>query len=53
VLSSDVARLEQSQRVASLRLQRLDAQVSLIQALGGGYTATDDLAVAARDAKSP
>jgi outer membrane protein TolC len=37
VLSADVARLEQSQRVALLRLQRLDAQIALIEALGGGY----------------
>ncbi|MBE1160841.1 efflux transporter outer membrane subunit [Dyella acidiphila] len=39
VLSSDVARLQQSQRVATLRMQRLDAQIALIQALGGGYAA--------------
>ncbi|HTV86915.1 MAG TPA: efflux transporter outer membrane subunit [Dyella sp.] len=53
VLSADVARLEQSQRVATLRLQRLDAQVSLIKALGGGYAATDDLAVNGHVAASP
>jgi len=53
VLSSDVARLEQSQRVATLRLQRLDAQISLIQALGGGFTAPDNIAMADRVAKSP
>jgi NodT family efflux transporter outer membrane factor (OMF) lipoprotein len=53
VLSSDVARLEQSQRVATLRMQRLDAQVSLIQALGGGYASTDDVAVVNHTAPSP
>lgn len=53
VLSADVARLEQSQRVATLRLERLDAQVSLIQALGGGYASTDDLAIAGHGAASP
>jgi NodT family efflux transporter outer membrane factor (OMF) lipoprotein len=53
VLSADVARLEQSQRVATLRMQRLDAQVSLIQSLGGGYTSSDDLAAADHTAKSP
>ncbi len=47
VLAADVARLAQSQRVATLRMQRLDAQVALIQALGGGYTSlTSDLAAA-------
>jgi NodT family efflux transporter outer membrane factor (OMF) lipoprotein len=53
VLSADVARLEQSQRVATLRLQRLDAQIALIQALGGGYASRDDIAMADRVAKSP
>jgi NodT family efflux transporter outer membrane factor (OMF) lipoprotein len=52
VLSADVARLQQSQRVATLRLQRLDAQIALIQALGGGYAASGDVAQA-RPAAAP
>lgn len=47
VLAADVARLTQRQRVATLRMQRLDAQIALIQALGGGYSSlTPDLAAA-------
>jgi NodT family efflux transporter outer membrane factor (OMF) lipoprotein len=54
VLSADVARLEQSQRVATLRMQRLDAQVALIQALGGGYIASSqDVAAVNRTQASP
>ena len=54
VLSADVARLEQSQRVATLRMQRLDAQVALIQALGGGYMASsEDVAAINRTQASP
>jgi NodT family efflux transporter outer membrane factor (OMF) lipoprotein len=53
VLSADVARLEQSQRVATLRLQRLDAQIALIQALGGGYVASGDAADARHFASAP
>ena len=54
VLSADVARLEQSQRVATLRMQRLDAQVALIQALGGGYMASSqDVAAVNRTQASP
>ncbi|WP_158543220.1 efflux transporter outer membrane subunit [Dyella psychrodurans] len=53
VLSSDVARLEQSQRVATLRMQRLDAQVSLIQALGGGYASSDDVAIVEHGGTTP
>jgi outer membrane protein TolC len=54
VLSADVARLEQSQRVATLRMQRLDAQVALIQALGGGYTvSSEDVAAVDRTQASP
>jgi NodT family efflux transporter outer membrane factor (OMF) lipoprotein len=53
VLSADVARLEQSQRVATLRMQRVDAQISLIQALGGGYSVSPVDAVAVNRAASP
>jgi NodT family efflux transporter outer membrane factor (OMF) lipoprotein len=54
VLSADVARLEQSQRVATLRMQRLDAQIALVQALGGGYTASsEDVAAVNRKQASP
>lgn len=53
VLSSDVARLQQSQRVATLRMQRLDAQIALIQALGGGYAGSADDARVDRMASAP
>ncbi|WP_284399336.1 efflux transporter outer membrane subunit [Dyella lipolytica] len=54
VLSADVARLEQSQRIATLRMQRLDAQIALIQSLGGGYTtSSNDVAAINRVAASP
>lgn len=53
VLSADVARLEQSQRVATLRMQRLDAQIALIQSLGGGYLASGDVDMNDRAASAP
>jgi len=37
VLSADLAQLTQSQRLTMLQMQRLDTQISLYEALGGGF----------------